>query len=288
MQLVRLKEEGVIIADVKAKQQVSSRGLGSGSAPEFCARPTSPLSRSIIHQSAVCPLEVFCRREHGLRLLEELSAPVLNTTQILWPNAAVSHCITIKSLATERNNTSRQTVYVSKRHRLHGPERAAASTGRLSRICNKRRCCATSLRQKNVRIQHTHQANNASDAVNVLRPSTRLLCYCLNISIRARSRRWCPWMLRHRVEITLGLFGRFSTTVPPLSALQGTPGTQLTTVSQYIKVSRSDRATATRHRVRDFRFAATSLPLEQGVYSRRWTFSSSFNMCGLQYMPWLD
>lgn len=33
--------------DVKSKQQVSSGGLGSGPAPEFCAGPTSPLSRSL-------------------------------------------------------------------------------------------------------------------------------------------------------------------------------------------------------------------------------------------------
>lgn len=172
-----------LYVDVKAKQQVSSGGLGSGPAPEFCAGPTSPLSRSLSIRARCA----FYRREHGLRLLEELSTPISNTTRTCWPNTAVSHCKTIKSLATDRNNITRQTVYVSNgTDSMVWPERTTALTGRLSPICNRRRCCATCLRENNVRIQHTHQANNASDAVNVLRPRTRLSCHHLNTFSRAK------------------------------------------------------------------------------------------------------
>jgi hypothetical protein len=171
-----------ISADVKAKQQVSSGGLGSGPAPEFCAGPTSPLSRSLSIR-ARC---VFYRREHGLRLLEYLSAPSLNTTRTCWPNIAVSRCINLKSLASDRNNTSPADCVREQTTPTPWYGRTAALSGRLSPACNGRRCCATSLRKNNMRIQHTHQANNALHAVNVLRPSTRLSCYRINILIRAR------------------------------------------------------------------------------------------------------
>lgn len=115
--LVRLNEEGVIFADVKAKQQVSSSGLGSGPAPEFCAGPTSPLSRSLSIRARCA----FYRREHGLRLLEDLSAPILNTTRTCWLSSAVSRCIKVLRAWLPTGETRpRQTVYVSKRHRLHG------------------------------------------------------------------------------------------------------------------------------------------------------------------------
>jgi hypothetical protein len=181
--LVRLNEEGVIFADVKAKQQVSSSGLGSGPAPEFCAGPTSPLSRSLSIRARCA----FYRREHELRLLEDLSAPILNTTRTCWPSSAVSRCISLKSLASDRNNTSPADCVREQTTPTPWYGRTAALSCRLSPTCNGRRCCATSLRKNNMRIQHTHQANNASHAVNVLRPSTRLSCYRISISIRARN-----------------------------------------------------------------------------------------------------
>lgn len=172
-----------IFADVKAKQQVSSGGLGSGPAPEFCAGPTSPLSRSLSIR-ARC---VFYRREHGLRLLEDLSAPILNTTSTCWPNTVVLRCITLKSLAIGRNNTAPADCAHAQMTPTPWHGRTDALSGRLSPACNRRRCCATSLRKNKMRIQHTHQAYSASHAVNVLRPSTRLSCKLISILIRARN-----------------------------------------------------------------------------------------------------
>ena len=112
----------------------------------------------IIHQTAVCPVEDFYRREHGLRLLEELSAPVLNTTQTYCPSAAVSQCTTIKSLATDRNNTSRQTVYEGKRHRLHGPKCTAALTARTAHLQQEALLCHQRAREQRA---HSTYASSA-------------------------------------------------------------------------------------------------------------------------------
>ena len=127
--------------DVKSKQQGKFGRAWLGTLSRVLCRADFTLEQIIIHQTAVCPVEDFYRREHGLRLLEELSASVLNATQIRCRRAAVSKCMSIKSLATDRNNTSRQTVYEGKRHRLHGPKCTAALTGRTAHLQQEALLC---------------------------------------------------------------------------------------------------------------------------------------------------
>lgn len=175
------EREGVRCADVLRPGGLGRAWLGIVSRVS-CRRPTSPLSRSFPSDRGAPSTDVNTDSD----CWKNLSAPISNTTRGFWLDNLVSLCIDVKSLATDRNDTSRQTAYTSdETDSAVWPERPAALTGRLSPKFNRTRCCAASLRRNNVCIHHVHHPSATADAVDVLRPSTRLL-YNQCITTRAR------------------------------------------------------------------------------------------------------